>query len=128
MDQRMIDGAQHTFATKYLRKPSVPVFGGSSSSVLNVVNVENSDNSDTGSVKRNVAKETPTKAQRIHRQQVITGDPRGQIILVINRQPLKLLDLQREIKALHLTLGEHRKPCRKRHQEGNRLVSRRSMQ
>ena len=64
MDQRMIDGAQHTFATKYLRKPSVPVFGGSSSSVLNVVAVENSDNSDTGSVKRNVAKETPTKSTK----------------------------------------------------------------
>ena len=64
VDQRMIDGAQHTFATKYLRKPSVPVFGGSSSSVLNVVNVENSDNSDTSPVKLNVAKETPTKSTK----------------------------------------------------------------
>ena len=84
---------------KYLRKPSVPVFGGSSSSVLNVVNVENSDNSDTGPVKRNVAKETPTKSTKdLHRQQVITGDPRVQIILATNRQPRKPLALQREIK------------------------------
>ena len=61
----MIDGAQHTFATKYLRKPSVPVFGGSSSSVLNVCKMLKTATTVTQvPVKLNVAKETPTKSTK----------------------------------------------------------------
>ena len=128
MDQRMIDGAQHTFATKYLRKPSVPVFGGSSSSVLNVVNVENSDNSDTSPVKLNVAKETPTKSAKDPSSASNHWRPAGSNHFSHKSTTPQTPASAARDKSIASANGEHRKPCRKRHQEGNRLVSRESLQ